>query len=167
MSTACSKPINYHCSQICYPGCLFYGVPVEVVSQHSPGAKLDTGKPRVGLVLGGFARALLEVSKVGTFGANKYSDNGWIHVADGVHRYHNAKCRHGLEGNISELDPESGYLHAAHEAWNALAKLDLMLRSKEGAALAKGSILGEQRPAPGAPVTYSEGPSGKQNVNNY
>lgn len=39
------------------------------------GAKLDAGKPRLGLVLCGFARALQEVGKVGTFGAAKYSDN--------------------------------------------------------------------------------------------
>lgn len=104
---------------------------VATVNPHEQGAKLDTGKPRVGLVLGGFARALLEVSKVGTFGANKYSDNGWMQVDNGVNRYHDAKNRHDLEGSITLLDPESGYLHAAHEAWNALAKLDLMLREQE------------------------------------
>ena len=45
---------------------------------HAPGAKLDQGKIRMGLVMGGFARALLAVGEVGTFGANKYSDNGWM-----------------------------------------------------------------------------------------
>ena len=40
------------------------------------GAKLDAGKNRLGLVLGGFSSALQEVGKVGTYGAKKYSDNG-------------------------------------------------------------------------------------------
>lgn len=35
------------------------------------GAKLDAGKNRLGLVLGGFARALQEIGRVGTYGANK------------------------------------------------------------------------------------------------
>ena len=46
---------------------------VETFSQHMPGAKLDKDKPRPGLVLGGFAKALIEVSKVGTAGAKKYT----------------------------------------------------------------------------------------------
>ncbi len=33
------------------------------------GAKVDAGKPRMDLVLGSFADALVEVAKVGTFGA--------------------------------------------------------------------------------------------------
>lgn len=100
-------------------------------NQHAPGAKLDTGKPRVALVLNGFARALIEVSKVGTFGAKKYSDNGWIVVPNGIERYSDALDRHLLEENITELDSESELLHAAHSAWNALARLDLILRAKE------------------------------------
>ena len=39
------------------------------------GVKLDNGKIRLGLVLGGFAKALWEVGCIGTFGANKYGDN--------------------------------------------------------------------------------------------
>ena len=38
------------------------------------GAKLDAGKNRLGLVLLSFSRSLQEVGKVGTYGANKYSD---------------------------------------------------------------------------------------------
>ena len=41
------------------------------------GVKLDNGKIRLGLVLGGFAKGLKEVGCIGTFGANKYCDNGW------------------------------------------------------------------------------------------
>ncbi len=45
---------------------------------HEIGSKLDAGKPRMSLVLGGFARALMEVVKVGTDGAIKYTENGWM-----------------------------------------------------------------------------------------
>ena len=54
---------------------------------NEPGAKLDAGKNRLGLVLLGFSRALLECGKVGTYGAGKYTDNGWMAVPDGERRY--------------------------------------------------------------------------------
>ena len=101
------------------------------LDQHSPGAKLDHGKPMVSLVLGGFARALMEVAKVGTFGAKKYTPNGWMSVANGIDRYSDAKVRHQLYEAMGEVsDPDSGLLHAAHEAWNALAVLELKLREQ-------------------------------------
>lgn len=99
---------------------------------HESGAKLDAGKIRPGLVLGGFARALKEVVKVGTYGANKYTDNGWMEVPNGIQRYEEAKMRHWLAQQTGEeVDPDTGLYHAAHEAWNALAKLDLMIRELE------------------------------------
>lgn len=95
---------------------------------NDPGAKLDAGKARVWLVLGGFANALEAVSQVGTDGAIKYSDNGWKEVPDGIARYSDAMGRHLLkEAQGEKVDP-SGSLHAAHVAWNALARLELMLR---------------------------------------
>lgn len=45
------------------------------IDPHKPGAKLDAGKERVGLMLSGFARALLRVAAVTTYGANKYTPN--------------------------------------------------------------------------------------------
>jgi hypothetical protein len=97
---------------------------------HSPGAKLDAGKRRDGLVLLAFARALAEVSKVGTYGAQKYTENGWISVPDGEARYTDAMLRHMLaEGAGEARDKDTGLLHAAHAAWNALARLDLMVRN--------------------------------------
>lgn len=99
---------------------------------HQPGAKLDAGKPRPALVLGGFARALLEVSRVGTFGAVKYTENGWTSVPNGEARYDDAGLRHWLyEKAGEEQDKDSELLHASHAAWNALARLDLLLRKKE------------------------------------
>lgn len=97
---------------------------------HEPGAKLDAGKRRDGLVLLAFARALAEVSKVGTYGAQKYTENGWIDVPDGVSRYTDAMLRHMLaEASGEAADKDTGLLHAAHAAWNALARLDLMVRN--------------------------------------
>jgi hypothetical protein len=99
--------------------------------QHEPGAKLDAGKNRIGMVLFGFANALQEVSRVGTFGANKYTDNGWMSVPDGEARYTDAMLRHLLsEASGERIDEESGMLHAAQTAWNSLARLELMLRSR-------------------------------------
>lgn len=102
------------------------------VSQHAPGAKLDAGKVRVGLMFRGFARALLKVAEVTTYGANKYTPNGWLSVPNGLDRYDDAKGRHLLKGYIQDCDPETDIEEAAHEAWNALAKLELALRAKEG-----------------------------------
>jgi len=99
---------------------------------HAPGAKLDAGKRRDGLVLLAFSRALAEVSKVGTYGAQKYTDNGWIEVPNGVARYTDALFRHMLaEGRGEKQDADTKLLHAAHAAWNSLARLDLMLRELE------------------------------------
>lgn len=103
-------------------------------SPQDAGAKLDSGKVRPGLVLGGFARALWAVSEVGTFGANKYSDNGWVSVPNGESRYDDAGMRHWLKDKMGEkVDDDSKLRHLAHEAWNALAVLDLALREAEKA----------------------------------
>ena len=94
----------------------------------APGAKLDAGKPRADLVLDGFSLALTEVAKVSAYGAAKYSEGGWQHVDNGERRYRAAGDRHRLQRALSALDAESGLLHAAHEAWNRLAELELYLR---------------------------------------
>lgn len=96
-----------------------------------PGAKLDQGKIRVSLTLGGFSRALEEVCKVGTFGACKYSDNGWMEVPDGKNRYADAAGRHLLKSFREEIDKDSGCMHKAQKIWNDLAELELILRERE------------------------------------
>lgn len=99
---------------------------------HEPGAKLDAGKMRAGLVLGDFAHALQQVAEVGTFGARKYTDHGWLSVPGGIERYTDAMLRHWLaEHTGGALDDQTGLLHAAHLAWNAMARLELMLRDAE------------------------------------
>ena len=97
----------------------------------TPGAKLDLNKPDLDLVLGDFAKAILEVGKVGTFGAKKYSRSGWLSVPNGIRRYSSALQRHWfylMDGE--EYDDDSGLHHAAHMAWNSLAHLELLLREK-------------------------------------
>ncbi len=96
--------------------------------------KYDQGKPRAALVLGDFSRALLAVSEVGTFGANKYTDHGWLEVPDGLSRYSDALIRHLLYEAVESHDKESNLLHAAHAAWNALARLELMLKEEPNAS---------------------------------
>lgn len=94
------------------------------------GIKLDEGKNRLGLVFSGFAEALEEVGKVGTFGAKKYTDNGWQSVKNGQERYTDALLRHLFATFRDDLyDNESGLLHLSHVAWNALAILELALES--------------------------------------
>lgn len=100
----------------------------DMIDQHAPGVKLDAGKEPMRLIMHAMPRALLEVGKVGAHGAEKYSENGWLEVLDGIPRYTDAMFRHALREGIAKLDDESGLLHAAHVAWNALARLELMLR---------------------------------------
>ena len=102
------------------------------LDQHQTGAKLDNGKARMGLVIGGFSRAISMVSEVGTYGANKYTDNGWMEVENGIDRYTDAMYRHLMsEAGGEPKDIDTDILHSAHIAWNALARLDLMLRKAD------------------------------------
>ena len=95
-------------------------------SASEAGSKLDAGKPRLDLVLGAFADALNAVGQVGTFGANKYTDNGWQKVDNGAERYASAMLRHYFKYKAGEaVDPDSGLPHLAHLAWNALALFEL------------------------------------------
>jgi hypothetical protein len=95
--------------------------------------KYDGGKPCVFRgVIQYFPRALLAVAKVSTFGAQKYAWGGWANVEDGINRYADGKERHNLYDAMGEeIDPDSGELHLSHEVWNALARLELILREKE------------------------------------
>jgi hypothetical protein len=102
------------------------------INQHEPGAKVDAGKVRMHLITGGMARAIMGVAEVATFGANKYTDGGWVFVPDGFRRYEDAQQRHASYRHMGETyDKDSKLLHLKHEAWNALAKLDLFLRDQE------------------------------------
>lgn len=96
--------------------------------------KYDAGKPAVYQgVIKYFPRALWGVAEISTFGAKKYAWNGWADVVDGYNRYQDAKFRHALlDAMGQEYDEDSKELHLKHEAWGALAALELYLREKEG-----------------------------------
>ena len=99
------------------------------IEQHAPGAKLDSGKQRPSLIQDSMARAIAGVVAVGTFGANKYSDGGWLEVSNGINRYRDAQLRHETKRALGELlDPDSGLPHDFHIAWNVLAQVELKAR---------------------------------------
>ncbi len=98
---------------------------------HQPGVKLDAGKNRLGLVMRGFTRALYEVGRVGTYGAEKYTDNGWLEVENGEERYMDAVYRHLAEDELNPFDTSAALFHLAQAAWNLLAVLELRLRALE------------------------------------
>lgn len=95
--------------------------------------KYDGGKPCTFRgVVQYFPRAITAVAEISTFGAKKYAWNGWEAVEDGINRYSDAMVRHLFKEGTGEVqDPDSGLLHAAHTAWGALARLELMLREQE------------------------------------
>jgi hypothetical protein len=112
------------------PGSVIYREDMD--NLHIPGAKEDSAKPDLDLVLGSFSNALVEVGKLGTFGANKYSRNGWKVVENGIRRYSSALFRHWfLESEGEKIDPETDLHHATAVAWNALARLQLILEEEK------------------------------------
>ena len=100
-----------------------------------------TDKPRAGL-LADFGLALLEVATVSTLGADKYTPHGWKDVPDGEARYTDAMWRHLLANE--DCDQESGLLHEAHVAWNALARLELRFRGEREAKANNSRVRSER-----------------------
>lgn len=101
-------------------------------SEVERGKKDDSGKAPVRAgVINYFPNALLEIAKVSAFGAKKYSWGNWKFVENGKTRYGDAQMRHACLSHIESHDEESGLLHAAHEAWCALARLELLLTEME------------------------------------
>lgn len=97
--------------------------------------KLDQGKAPVyqGFIKY-FPRAIEAVANVSKFGHEKYGTwGGWLDVEDGANRYLDAKCRHMIEeAKGEERAQDSELRHAEHEAWGAMARLELMLRKADG-----------------------------------
>lgn len=103
----------------------------------NPGKKFDTGKaPIVQGCFQYFPKALLAVADVSAYGANKYDvpyhDKNWARLDDAFNRYTDGLGRH-LVGEYIDgpNDPESNKLHAAHVAWNALARLEILINNTE------------------------------------
>lgn len=96
-------------------------IPSLNIQDSKVGVKFDTGKPRVSLLS---SKALLEVSKVATMGADKYGDYNYLGGMKWS-RLLDASLRHILAFNGGErTDEESGLSHLAHAAWNILALIE-------------------------------------------
>lgn len=95
-----------------------------------PGAKLDLGKaPVLRGAIQYFPRAIKYLAQISEVGAKKYSWKGWEKVPDGINRYGDAMLRHLLaEETEGPIDADTQCLHAAQVAWNAMARLELILR---------------------------------------
>lgn len=99
-------------------------------------SSLDTrknGKNQMELVETGFPNALLMLGEVMTWaGQNKgYAPNDWKDVPDSANAFLGAASRHRLKRLIGVTDDEeSGLPHLAHEAFNVLAQLELLLTGR-------------------------------------
>ncbi len=89
------------------------------------GGRADAQKPRMDLLA---FDAIEAVARVGTKGAAKYSDRNW---EKGMRwgRLLGSLLRHAFaHARGEDRDPETGELHMAHVAWNALALTSYMQR---------------------------------------
>lgn len=99
---------------------------------HELGAKLDFGKPPVFRgALSYFPRSIAAIARVSAVGARKYAWKGWESVDDGFNRYSDALARHILAESREDVDQDTGCLHAEQVAWNACARLELLLKERE------------------------------------
>jgi len=95
------------------------------------GKKFDNEKPKMYLLP---PKALIEVSKVLTFGAQKYDEENWRKLDNLQNRYTGGALRHLFAHMDGELnDPETNYSHLAHAICCLLFKLEIELEkdSKE------------------------------------
>ena len=80
------------------------------------GLKYDSGKQRWDLLPVAEIEGIVDVL---TFGANKYTDNSWQNVDNGIERYYSALMRHIIAWRKGELkDEESGIDHLYHALTN-------------------------------------------------
>ena len=97
----------------------------------SEGLKYDGEKPKMNLLP---PKAIVEISKVLTFGAEKYDAENWRKLDDLQNRYTAGALRHifaHMDGE--ELDSETNLSHLAHAMCCLLFKLEIELeeRTKE------------------------------------
>lgn len=105
----------------------------EVDEAAGVGKRYDDGKPPVVAgFINYFPRAIEAVAFVSKYGADKYelsfADKNWQRLS--IERLIESGPRHLIGQCKGETyDPESKLLHAAHEAWNAMAKLEKILET--------------------------------------
>ena len=93
----------------------------------SEGIKYDSAKPRMNLLP---PKAIMEVSKVLTFGAEKYDAENWRKLDDLQNRYTAGALRHIFAHMDGEKDdPESNISHLAHALCCLLFKLEIELEN--------------------------------------
>lgn len=96
------------------------------------------GKVPVHMVIDGFPRALREIGKVLGWAAEakQYKLHDWKNLPDGDIEFPSAGYRHMLDNSemksegiaaIDRVDHESHKLHLAHEIFNKMAELELVL----------------------------------------
>ena len=104
----------------------------EPKKEDNSGIKYDSEKPELYLLP---PLSLIEVGKVLTYGANKYSPDNWRRVPGLQERYTSAALRHLFADMGGEaLDDETNCSHLAHAICCLLFKLEdklLEARSKE------------------------------------
>jgi len=97
-----------------------YAVPAD--SLNTPGKKYDGGKPKMYLLP---PKAIVEVSKVLTYGAEKYNEDNWRKLENLQNRYSGGALRHifaHLDGEY--VDEETGCSHLAHAICCLMFKLE-------------------------------------------
>ena len=93
------------------------------------GIKYDSEKPKMNLLP---PKAIVEVGKVLTFGAQKYGPENWKELEDLQNRYTAGALRHIFAHMDGEkLDPETGLSHMAHALCCLLFKLEIELEDGE------------------------------------
>jgi hypothetical protein len=99
----------------------------EEVKMENKGLKNDLGKIRCDLIP---VEAIEELSKVLTFGANRYGDNNWQQVE--TSRYEAALLRHYIQYKKGEkIDPDSNLSHLSHMLCNVVFLLYKDLNRKD------------------------------------
>ena len=92
------------------------------------GLKYDSAKPKMNLLP---PKALIEVGKVLTFGAEKYGAENWKELEDLQNRYTAGALRHIFAHMDGEkFDPETNLSHLAHAMCCLLFKLEIELEER-------------------------------------
>ena len=113
-----------------------------IAESTSVGKKFDSDKPMMQLLP---SKALVEVSKVLSFGANKYGKENWRELDDLQDRYTGGTLRHIFAHMDDEFkDPETNYSHLAHAVCGLLFKLEIELEKDKEERL-RESISAEHR----------------------
>jgi len=114
------------------------------------GRKFDSEKPKMYLLP---PKAIIEVSKILTFGAAKYDEDNWRKLDNLQNRYTGGALRHIFAHMDGELkDPETNSSHLAHAICCLLFKLEIelekdsekeRLRESDGSEHRKGDSITE------------------------